>query len=593
MVQRLYRKRRGTSRRGWARPIGTFGSGLYTGPSGSGLYTGPSGSGLYSGSGRFRLRLPHISKHTLRAGWRDFIHNPAIRRIGSQLSNVGEKLSSALINTVGNKGEGEINNMFGSGLYTGSGNYNTNNLISGQASGSLSRNSIPKFSGKRDETGSITVSHREYVQDVYGPGVAGGPPTAFSLQAFPLNPGLQNMVPWLSQIACNFDEYEFKQLIWHYRSTTTDIGNSTNGQCGTVVMATNYNAAAPVFTDKQQMIEYAHSHSSKVTESMSHGVECARSKTAFPVLYTRGNPVVTGQDLKTYDHGKFQFAVCNAPSAYNGFPLGELWVEYTVMLRKPKLFTTRGFEIDRDTFTVFGGQATSSLILSNSTNNLLRGQQNNIGCAIDFAVSANHTVGIMAGVVATDSMPVAYSNSGIAVHLTIPAQYTGNLRIVYQYASSVGSTTTNPYLGPGFIASGNIIPINDLYGSSNASTPIEQFFLNYNTNNYVGPAGLGLPGGLNPLASVSGQDPSFRTDNSQSTSLEVSASVLAGYSEFHIYVSQSTSGVNNEIWLISNMSGSGTVGQGSIVVEQYQANQVTTSLGRVQYINSSGVVIQP
>ena len=573
MAQRLYRKRRGTSRFQRYRPY--VGQGTYANP--------PGGSGLYVGSGRFRLRMPHISKHTLRAGWRDFIHNPAIRRIGTQLSNVGEKLSSALINTVGNKGEGEINNMFGSGLYSGSGNYNTNNLISGQASGSLSRNSIPKFSGKRDETGAITVSHREYINDVFGPGVTGGPSTPFSLQSFSLNPALQQTLPWLSQIASNFDEYEFKQLIFHYRSTTTDIGNSTNGQCGTVVMATNYNAAAPAFTDKQQMIEYAHSHSSKVTESMSHGVECARSKTAFPVLYTRANPVVTGQDLKTYDHGKFQIAICNAPASYNGFPLGELWAEYTVMLRKPKLFTTRGFEIDQDVFTCFSNTGSPPLIFSNTLNNVLRGQQNSIGCLLDFAVPSNHAN--------VDYIPSS-APFGSVIHLTIPGNYTGNLQIQYQYASQAG-LAANPYTGPSAVFSGNIVPINDIYGAVEGSSPLNWFFLAYNQNNLATYSTTAPIGGLNVNAAANTTNPTFRSDNSLSTSLEVAGSILSGTSVFHIYVTQSTSGVNNEVWFYSTMGGTGTTGQGSITIAQYQANQITSSFARPVFINTSGIVIPP
>lgn len=335
------------------------------------------------------------------------------------------------------------------GLYTGGNRglytpHNVNNIISGGRG--LDTNSVPNMLGNNDETGDIVICHREYVQDIYAPGVAGsGVATSFSLQAFSLNPGLQNSFTWLSQIAENYDEYEFIQLIYHYRSTTTDVGNSTSGQCGTVVMATNYNASADIFVDKQNMVEYVHAHSCKLTEHMSHGVECDPSKTAgSSCLYVRTNPVVPSQDLKTYDHGKFQIAICNCPVAYNGFPVGELWVEYSVRLSKPKLYAARGLNIDCDIFTVVRGNSSSCLNpMGNVAANILTGQQNNIGCLINVATSG-------------------------VVSITFPAQFSGNMRISLSFFASTTELYTTQTSGfYGSIGTGSNIIFNpDLYGTA-------------------------------------------------------------------------------------------------------------------------------
>jgi len=66
--------------------------------------------------------------------------------------------------------------------------------------------------------------------------------------------------------------------------------------------------------------------------------------------FTRAGPPPANQDVKTYDLGIFNIAVTNIPSAYENQSLGELWVSYTIELRKPKFFAALGFGIPRDTF---------------------------------------------------------------------------------------------------------------------------------------------------------------------------------------------------------------------------------------------------
>jgi len=261
----------------------------------------------------------------------------------------------------------------GQGMYTGRGSYTDNALID---TGLGVAEEVPVFASAGDETGMVCVSKKEYICDIYGPS------QSFNVQSFSLNPGLESTFPWLSQVAQNYDEYDFKQLMFTFRSTTTDIGSSTSGQCGTVIMATNYNAAAPSFADKVSMMEYDSAMSCKATESMRHGVECDPAKlSGSEGKYVRNNPVVVAQDLKTYDHALFQIGVANAPTAYINQSLGELWVSYTVELRKPKFYSAKGLGISQDLFVSGTGTETTSLWLGSQAG-LLRAQQNNIGTRV-------------------------------------------------------------------------------------------------------------------------------------------------------------------------------------------------------------------
>jgi len=295
-------------------------------------------------------------------------------------------------------------------------------------------------------------------------------------------------------------------------------------------MATNYNAAADDFADKQEMVEYAHAHSCKVTEHMTHGVECDPNKRAMSrQLYTRANPVVTNQDLKTYDHGKFQVGLANLPSQFNGLPVGELWVEYRVKLSKPKLFVTRGLEIDSDVFST-SGYVTPSAPLGTNSSGLLVGQQNNIGCAVS-------------------------TNATGKITITFPASYTGNVevRLTCSGTSAQSSTATGNMT---IVTTGNISRIADMYGSVISGEPTSVVY-----------------------------SPEF-----DCTAFTVPASMKSSYVFIlHLNIKQSSSGVDNILTLTPVTAVAGT-STGMLSISQYQT---FGSPGNVKYINSSGVVTAP
>lgn len=375
---------------------------------------GSYSTGMYTGHGRYNKLFDKVYK------------SRAMKHVGNSLLRTGLRKFD----------EG----MVGMGAY--------NSLVNnGGAGGGAVTDSVPSFCSADDETGALTVTHREYVADLYAPGVVGGPAIGFANQSYALNPGLEQSFPWLSQIAANYEEFEFQQLMYTYRSTTTDIGNSSNGQCGTVILATNYNASSQPFGDKITMMEYDGAMSAKVTEHLIHGIECDPEKlSSAQGKYVRTGPVQTGQDIKTYDQGLFQFATANTPSTLNGLSLGEIWVSYTVRLRKPRFYVNRGLAQDQD---IFVGQAPfAATSWMGPMGSLLKAQNNNIGCLLSYN-GANQLV------------------------ITFPANWAGQVRIRLTLQGTV--ITTQPL--PSGAVTGNVVVWQDMYGS--AGQPV---FAQYSTS---------------------------------------------------------------------------------------------------------------
>ncbi len=206
----------------------------------------------------------------------------------------------------------------GIGMITGTGDYQvtgptpTYNVLNGQ---------IPKFDSTRQTN---VVCHREYLGDINGT-------AAFTNNTYPLNPGMASTFPWLSSVAANYQQYKFHGLIFEFRPLITDF--VTNGAPGVVVMATNYNSDETAYVSRQEMENSEYAVSVKPTNNLVHMVECATPQTQLPIKNVRTTPVPTGQDLRVYDQGLFQFATQANPTQ----DLGELWVSYCVEFFKPVL----------------------------------------------------------------------------------------------------------------------------------------------------------------------------------------------------------------------------------------------------------------
>lgn len=315
-----------------------------------------TGNGSYRGRGGFFGNLWNKAK--------EIYQSPAGQLIRT---GIGTGLRAGLLG-----GHGAL---IGAGMAaTGIGDYDvssgqapvvTNDIVDGGVG-----QGVPSFGPSGANT--VTITHKEYICDIFGPENAG----TFANQVFSLNPALQTTFPWLSQVAANYDEYTFGQLMFTFRSTVTDFV-AQNGQVGTVILATQYNAEDTPFASKQDAMEYDGAVSGKCSQEIIAGVECDPAQNSGSYgKYTRAGPVPQGQDVKTYDLGNLNVAVSNTPGAFSNQALGELWVSYTVQLRKPKFFVTRGLSLPTDIFVGKGAPANLGLLT------LGEGQQNRIGCKL-------------------------------------------------------------------------------------------------------------------------------------------------------------------------------------------------------------------
>lgn len=186
--------------------------------------------------------------------------------------------------------------------------------------------SVPSFSKSAN---GVVITHREYIGDISSA-------VAFTNLSYAINPGLVTTFPWLSQVAQSFTEYDFKQLVFQFKSTSANALNSTNTALGTIVGATQYNAGSADFTSKQEMENYEYAKSCKPSEDQVFPVECAQFQNPVDQLYIRTQPIPASQDARLYDLGNFQLAAVGSQAAA---VVGELWVSYSVCLYKPRFVT--------------------------------------------------------------------------------------------------------------------------------------------------------------------------------------------------------------------------------------------------------------
>jgi len=302
----------------------------------------------------------------------------------------------------------------GTGMYTGAtsmmsgpmlgrGSYTVgNSLIDGLGS------SIPTFETTKDETGALVVTHTEFIKDVYG-NEAG---VNFANTGIELNPGLTASFPFLSQIAANFEEYEFVQLLYCYKPKLSQNISSSDGQVGTILMTTDYNADDAIKQSKQQMMQTYGTSNGRVVDRILHGVECDPSKIKGDGhKYIRVRGLESGKEKSDYDAGVTQIAVVSTPTELQNEVLGELYVSYRVVLRKPRVFSLYGFAMDRDEF-----------ILQDSHTNMLNcevqaGKFNSIGCAVRGAGSGH-------------------------VEIIFPASFAGTVEVKYHKRVATGTLGT-------------------------------------------------------------------------------------------------------------------------------------------------------
>lgn len=303
--------------------------------------------GAYKGSGDYKKVLRNIGHWGLRGLG------------GAYGAYTGRSLKAA---QAGWKRGAAASKFLGSGDYVAS-----NQIVDGGKMSSQQNIAV----NQHDLTGDIYISKTEFVRNVTA-SVADGPGTSkFEVSSFSLNPGLSDVFPWLSQIAQNFELYELDALMFQYKPSSGEFGNSSSNTLGKVIMCTNYDPASSAFSNSVEMENYDYACSVKPSHGCVHGVECANRQRATSQMYVRTSDV--NRDLIFTDLGKFQIATEGIPFSGSGEQsslIGELWVSYTIKLSRAKLYAALGESIQYSVGNFTTGENTITLPSSDFENGL-------------------------------------------------------------------------------------------------------------------------------------------------------------------------------------------------------------------------------
>lgn len=334
----------------------------------------------------------------------------------------------------------------GRGMYTGRGKYTAGNLLMAGGAGS-----VAGFSSASDETGALTISHREYVTDIYGLDTG----ETFHLTALRLNPGLHATFPWLSQIAANYEEYELIQLVFEFESKISDQLGGTNGQVGSIIMFTDYGPDSALKTSKYTMLQGYASGDALLTNNLVHGVECDPKK-----LHGDGHKYVRTRaiegSLNDFDLGITQIGVSGTPVALTNQIVGQLYVNYTVKLMKPRIYSALALAVDQDIWSSNGAHADGAQIF---TRPLMPGVENAIGTLLQITQEGTHV-----------NNALQQAGDLQKVTLTFPASFAGPVEIIITTeAPSAGAGNligqSSPTVSNAPTLAGNVAPINDILNS--------------------------------------------------------------------------------------------------------------------------------
>lgn len=277
------------------------------------------------------------------------------------------------------------------------------------------------------------VTHREYITDI----ISSSSANTFKLQSFDINPGLISTFPWFSAIAQQYQEWCPLGMVFEFKTLSADaIASSTNNTLGGIIMATNYNSAAPNFANKQAMDNTEYTTSYKPSESFYHAIECSRSQNVLPELYIRSGAVPSGQDQKTYDLGNFQIASFGIQGT--SVVLGELWLTYDIELRKPISTSAQGLDVLSDHFKL-------------------------------GTVSAAHVLGTTSSAVSTSSLGGTISADGLTY--SFPSYLQEGSYLCYYVVNGTAATIVAPMFTPSN-ASAQIIFLGDSSSEINCPTGI-------------------------------------------------------------------------------------------------------------------------
>lgn len=255
--------------------------------------------------------------------------------------------------------------------------------------------SRPMFSTLADGSDlRIRVRHREFIADIPGS-------VNYGVNSFPINPGIPSVFPWLSNVAQNFESYQFRDLCFQYRT------ESPTSSAGKIILSVDWDAADAAPISKLQQFEERTKAEDAVWANFDlvcDKQDLAKFGTQRYVRNALPLPAVGAVDIKTYDVGNL-FVGRQGESGTT--VIGELWVCYDIELMTPNVPLVTSEKITAATaisnVQIFGSAPvqTGALIANASVNTLtfpFSGQY-----AVDMILTGTTPVVTVIGGTATQS----------------------------------------------------------------------------------------------------------------------------------------------------------------------------------------------
>jgi len=309
----------------------------------------------------------------------------------------------------------------------GSGDYTSNTALNDLFTKKAALNAHMVFG---DDPMAVRVRRREFLGDISSSSVAG----AFVNYTYPINAGMRQTFPFLSQMAANYEEYCFNGLVFEFISSSSPYLSSS--ALGSVVAAMEYNANAPSFTTKYVMENSALAISNRIDKNLMYGVECAKSDNAQNCYYIRSG--ASTLPATTTDLGNFQIALAPGSSFPTSAIVGELWVTYDVWLKRPVLNPSR--------FGFYHQYATTGTASTPLGPTALVSAATNVGNSVVASVSP--TVITLTNMVVGDYYLLwwyfAGANTAVLVYPTVTLS---GLTAVNAFTNDTASSVTMPLAG--------------------------------------------------------------------------------------------------------------------------------------------------
>jgi hypothetical protein len=189
----------------------------------------------------------------------------------------------------------------------------------------------PMMSRSGPKLEDIRVRHREYLLDVLSQDGS-----TFGCMSIPIQPGDPNAFPWLATIANSFESYEVHDLAYGFE---TEQGS---GYPGSVMLAIDYDSLDPLPASKQQMMGYRGAVRTAPWKNCTYRAlrsELVKRKDKYiqPSGYTLPGSLAVSAAGDPRLSVLGNLIIATAGNTTTGDILGELYVEYDILLKTPSL----------------------------------------------------------------------------------------------------------------------------------------------------------------------------------------------------------------------------------------------------------------